>query len=563
MSVLVMKLKKWKDSRPNRNTFPTSHLETWDERQRRKAALLIIYIKTLVYFSVVAMVMPPTWPYLQSLDPNASKTLVGWIIVGVPALRPVNALLVGWLLKKFSIRAVTIVSGVFILVSCAMWSTAYHAPIYGGYWLLISRFVIGFFGAEFQIGTTHVASATTKEERSTAMTILAGCLSIAYMMAPGVMSAISFVGPVGITVCGFILNMYTVAGLLGLAVYAAALGLFCFYYEESDIAVREEKLAEATSGGGSASSDPEEDLFPSRPVTTDYLAVAVCNLVGAHCYGWLQLPDTMMTPMAMDLYGWSEEHAVRRAGNILTLYGILALAGFALSGRLAKRFPERGIMLGGTLMYLVGALVMFPVMGPTPPMAGPPPGNNSQLEVNVTALHLMKSYRSPGGHAYVMNLAEGGRQEQLPLQLRDLDPVTGRQLGCPATQSWCLTEPRPHLAQLIISFGLVMCATPFVLPMVNSCISKLLPAGNQSVMWGIVNGSANVGRLIYPLLNIYLYTFLGVRAQYGVMIGLCALCVVLLLVTFRRLRPRQETGDKIPLTDTGKPGYGATKADQG
>ena len=125
MSVIV-KLKKWKESRPNRNTFPTSHLETWDERQRRKAALIIIYVKTLIYFSVVAMVMPPTWPYLQSLDPNASKTLVGWIIVGVPALRPVNALLVGWLLKKFSIRLVTIVSGVFILVSCAMWSTAYQ-----------------------------------------------------------------------------------------------------------------------------------------------------------------------------------------------------------------------------------------------------------------------------------------------------------------------------------------------------------------------------------------------------------------------------------------------------
>ena len=49
----------------------------------------------------------------------------------------------------------------------------------------MSRFVIGFFGAEFQIGTTHVASATTREERSTAMTVLAGCLSIAYMMAPG------------------------------------------------------------------------------------------------------------------------------------------------------------------------------------------------------------------------------------------------------------------------------------------------------------------------------------------------------------------------------------------
>ena len=126
MSVIVLKLKKWKDSRPNKSTFPTSHLETWDERQKRKAALIIIYVKTLVYFSVVAMVMPPTWPYLQSIDPHASKTLVGWIIVGVPALRPVNALLVGWLLKKLSIRTVTIVSGVFILVSCAMWATAYH-----------------------------------------------------------------------------------------------------------------------------------------------------------------------------------------------------------------------------------------------------------------------------------------------------------------------------------------------------------------------------------------------------------------------------------------------------
>ena len=61
---------------------------------------------------------------------------------------------------------------------------------------------------------------------------------------PGVMSAISFVGPVGVTVCGYILNMYTVAGLLGLVVYAVALVLFCVYYEENDIAIREEKLAE-------------------------------------------------------------------------------------------------------------------------------------------------------------------------------------------------------------------------------------------------------------------------------------------------------------------------------
>ena len=58
------------------------------------------------------------------------------------------------------------------------------------------------------------------------------------------MSVISFVGPIGVTVGGYILNMYTVAGLLGLAVYAIALILFCVYYEESDIAVREEKLSE-------------------------------------------------------------------------------------------------------------------------------------------------------------------------------------------------------------------------------------------------------------------------------------------------------------------------------
>ena len=312
-----------------------------------------------------------------------------------------------------------------------------------------------------------------------------------------------------------------------------------------------------------SASDKEEDLFPSQPAKTDYLAVAVCNLVGAHCYGWLQLPDTMMTPMAMDLYGWSEEHAVRRAGNILTMYGVLALAGFALSGRLAKKFPERNIMLAGCVMYLLGSLIMFPVTGPTPPIAGPAPaadgGNHTELEVNITSVHLLKSYRSPGGHAYVMNLPEGGRST--PLQLRDLDPVTGRQLGCPATQTWCFSEPRPHLAQLIISFGLVMCATPFVLPMVNSCISKLLPAGNQSVMWGIVNGSANVGRLIYPLMNIYIYTFVGVRAQYGVMIAQCAVCVALVLITFRRLRPRQTKEDAVPLTEGRNADYGTTKAD--
>ncbi|XP_037088491.1 major facilitator superfamily domain-containing protein 8-like [Pollicipes pollicipes] len=527
MSVIV-KLKKWKESRPNKNTFPTSHLETWPERQRRKTALFIIYLKTLVYFSVVAMVMPPTWPYLQSLDPNASKTLVGWIIVGVPALRPINALLVGWVLKHLSIRTVTIISGIFILASCAMWSTAYHAPIYGGYWLLVSRFVIGFFGAEFQIGTTHVAAATTREERSTAMTILAGCLSIAYMMAPGVMSIISYVGPVGVTICGYILNMYTVAGLLGMVVYGTALVLFIVYYEENDIAVREDKLNEATAPPVSG----ETDEAPQSPVVTDYLAVAICNLLGAHCYGWLQLPDTMMTPMAMDLYGWSEEHAVRRAGNILTLYGVLALAGFALSGRLAKRFPERGIMLAGNFMYLLGALVMFPVAGPTPPLAG-----------------------SRGGLAYAMNLA-GAAPAGLPLSLRDLDPVTGRQLGCPPSQTWCLTEPRPHLAQLVISFGLVMTATPFMLPMVNSVISKLLPAGNQSFMWGVVNGSANVGRLVYPLLNIYLYTYLGPRAQYGAMIGLCLLTVTLQLATYRRLKPRGATEDQIPLTESAGTDYG-------
>ena len=221
-------------------------------------------------------------------------------------------------------------------------------------------------------------------------------------------------------------------------------------------------------------------------------------------------------------------------------------------------------MLTGSLMYLLGAMVMFPVAGPTPPIAGPAPvagaGTGTSLAVNLTrSLHLLKSYRSPGGHAYAMNLAEGGRAE--PLQLRDLDPVTGRQLGCPASQTWCFTEPRPHLAQLIISFGLVMCATPFVLPMVNSCISKLLPAGNQSVMWGIVNGSANVGRLIYPLLNIYLYTFLGVRAQYGVMIALCGVCVALLLVSFRRLKPRRGKDDTVPLTEGRGADYGATKAD--
>ncbi|XP_043194782.1 major facilitator superfamily domain-containing protein 8-like [Amphibalanus amphitrite] len=467
-------------------TFPTSHLESWQQRGRRRRYLRLLMAKSALFFLINSVTLPQTWPYLQSAQPGARKTAAALIVSATPLVRAFSAPLAGWMTRRVSFRWVALVCDLLTCAGGLLWSAAYSAPLPAAWWLLAARAVMGLCGGQLELLMTYVAHGTSSEERVLATAQAGGTIGIGTLLGPGVVALMSYIGTEGLSAAGMRFNQFTVSSLFLTALFTAVTVASCCLFTDSDIAAEESRML----------------ALSHQRYRAQWFGLFVCLLASAHSFGAMRLHESLLVPMMMELYGWEETRALRDAGLVLLLASVVAMAINSLSARASQKHGERPVLIGALLGALISSVLGLP------------------LE------ELALSQRAPGA----------GRRS-LTLWPELLSASGNSSARCPGYQSWCPSAARLPFSQLVACVILTAASAAVLFTSAGATFSRLLPASGQGPYWGLMGACANVGRSVYPVAFTAVYSQLGPQMTYLGLTGVVSVLLLMAALSYNQLVP--------------------------
>lgn len=479
-------------------TFATSHLESWAQRVRRRRYLRLLLVKSAVFCLLNSVTLPQTWPYLQSAEPAARKTVAAAVVSATPLLRAFTSPLAGWLTRRVSFRWVALTCDLLTVIGGLLWSLAYATPVPASWWLLTARGLMGLCGGQLELLMTYVAHGTSSEERVLATAQAGASVGIGTLLGPAVLTLMSYIGTDGVTIGSMRFNTFTVSSLFLTALMLAVTMASCIYFTDSDIAAEESRMM----------------ALSQRRQTAHCLGLLVCLLVTAHSFGSMRIHEALLVPMMMELYGWEETRALRDAGLVMFLAGIISMAVNNLCARMAERYGERTVLVGALLVALIACVLGLPLEELAQPMAASGGAGSSTTDLP--------------GPRYLLwpDLLAATRNESRLVSPR-----------CPPYQKWCYSAPHLPFSQLVACVLLTAASAAVLFTSGGAIFSRLLPAAGQGPHWGLMGAIANVGRSAYPVGFTAVYSQLGPQITY---LGLTAVVSILLLtaaLSFNHLAP--------------------------
>ncbi|XP_066988695.1 major facilitator superfamily domain-containing protein 8-like isoform X6 [Macrobrachium rosenbergii] len=588
--------------------IPVGVLETVADRKARKRSHCVVYVTTFVMSIGFSIVLTGVWPYLQQLDPSVSKEFLGWVVAANPLGQMLASPAFGlWANKAESNR------GAFILtISCFIAGNIFYA-ILGTFGsaaksvMIFSRFVVGVSSANIAVIRSYVAASTTLSERTTAVSFISASQAMGFIIGPAIQSAIAAgfdafdADETNLTMgtnstfsevlppeveeedMSVVWNMYTATGW-----FAALLGfvnIFLFLpciYQEYPIAAKEAQFQRRETDGS--------ELVLPKP---DYLVLVVVLIIVFIILAMYVLLETIMVPMTMDMYAWSDKLAITVVGIGLSIGGVLTIVMFSIVGVVSKKLDERKVViLMGLVPMTLSAFCFFPMGSTYPKMqnctvdslfAAPFPDNFSD-ETTLLPDFIIEGKESLDNQTVkledftfgVLGNVTGDvfHTEELSVEMmnEDVDHITSlmpshftaenfsshntlsrrrrhatvrgscHDLGCPQEQKWCLYTPIIERSQLGVASVIAVMGYPISFTILSSLFSKLLGPKPQGVWMGILTSTGSCSRVIGPIGVSYVYTMLGTRWTFGILFSILATTVVLASIFYRRLVPMKVTG---------------------
>ncbi|XP_010387358.1 major facilitator superfamily domain-containing protein 8 isoform X3 [Rhinopithecus roxellana] len=257
---------------------------------------------------------------------------------------------------------------------------------------------------------------------------------------------------------------------------------------------------------GPASSD--EMQVPQGNI--DQVAVVAINVLFFVALFIFAVFETIIAPLTMDMYAWTQEQAVLYNGIILAALGVEAVVIFVGVKLLSKKIGERAILLGGLIIVWVGFFILLPWGNQFPRIQWEDLHNNSIPNTTFGEI-IIGLWKSP---------MEDGNE---------------RPTGCWIEQAWCLYTPVIHLAQFLTSVVLIGVGYPVCNLMSYTLYSKVLGPKPQGVYMGWLTASGSGARILGPVFISQVYAHWGPRWAFSLVCGIVVLTITLLRVVYRRL----------------------------
>uniref|UniRef100_A0A2K6K7Y1 Major facilitator superfamily domain containing 8 n=1 Tax=Rhinopithecus bieti TaxID=61621 RepID=A0A2K6K7Y1_RHIBE len=264
-------------------------LETEEHYKSRWRSIRILYLTMFLSSVGFSIVMLSIWPYLQKIDQTADTRFLGWVIASYSLGQMVASPIFG-LWSNYRPRKEPLIVSIFISVAANCLYAYVHIPAsHNKYYMLVARGLLG-IGAVFQ-------------------------------------TCFAFIGEKGVTwdVIKLRINMYTTPVLL-----SAFLGILNIILI---LAILREHCVDDSGRQYKTSSD--EMQVPQGNI--DQVAVVAINVLFFVALFIFAVFETIIAPLTMDMYAWTQEQAVLYNGIILAALGVEAVVIFVGVKLLSKK----------------------------------------------------------------------------------------------------------------------------------------------------------------------------------------------------------------------------------
>ncbi|XP_058458938.1 major facilitator superfamily domain-containing protein 8-like isoform X5 [Malaya genurostris] len=451
--------------------------ETEDEYRRRWISIRVMYYTAYLVYFAFGIVSTCLWPYFRSVDTDADKYFLTYLMSIPSVLQLVLSPVLGWWSNKAtSVRIVFIPLLVSFILGQLVYVAASEVPHKPRYVLLFSRVFVGISMVSCAIYRSYISAATTVMERTPTVCHLALAQGIGLVNATVFQSLISFLGQEGFRVLGlFRVNMHTAVGWFFVLLGIINIILFLpFIFEDHNIAVKE-------AAKGQNSAVLLADKIPGQSMLGIILICVAFGLM-MFIYSGLQ---TLLSPIALDQFGWTNEESLFYLGILMTAGALISCILFLVLDPLCKRFSEIGVLVYGAMLALfLSQLLMIPV-GTKPITA--------YIDVNSTT-------------------------------------------GCPPTQEWCQSIPPVTKIQFTISYTLLCIAFSIGTTLSQAVFSKLLGPRPQGTWMALLTCAGSAARIVGPG-SVTAYVIVGTYWTFGASTVLSGIIFLWMWVYRNRLQP--------------------------
>uniref|UniRef100_A0A2K5RFJ0 Major facilitator superfamily domain containing 8 n=1 Tax=Cebus imitator TaxID=2715852 RepID=A0A2K5RFJ0_CEBIM len=407
-----------------------------------------------VGFSIVIMSI---WPYLQKIDQTADASFLGWVIASYSLGQMVASPMFGFW-SNYRPRKEPLIVSIFISVAANCLYAYVHIPAsHNKYYMLIARGLVGFGAGNAAVIRSYTAGATSLQERTNSMANISTCQALGFILGPE------------------------------------------HRVDDSGRQCKNINFDEAST---------DEVQAPQGNI--DQVAVVAINVLFFVVLFIFALFETIITPLTMDMYAWTQEQAVLYDGIILAALGVEAVVILLGVKLLSRKIGERAILLGGLIVVWVGFFILLPWGNQFPKIQWEDLHNNS-----------------------IPNTTFG--EIIIGLWKSSMEDHNERPTGCSIEQAWCLYTPVIHLAQFLTSVVLIGIGYPVCNLMSYTLYSKILGPKPQGVYMGWLTASGSGARILGPVFISQVYAHWGPRWAFCLVCGIVMLTITLLGVVYKRL----------------------------
>uniref|UniRef100_A0A8C9ISP4 Major facilitator superfamily domain containing 8 n=1 Tax=Piliocolobus tephrosceles TaxID=591936 RepID=A0A8C9ISP4_9PRIM len=457
-------------------------LETEEHYKSRWRSIRILYLTMFLSSVGFSIVMLSIWPYLQKIDQTADTRFLGWVIASYSLGQMVASPIFG-LWSNYRPRKEPLIVSIFISVAANCLYAYVHIPAsHNKYYMLVARGLLGIGAGNVAVVRSYTAGATSLQERTSSMANISMCQALGFILGPVFQTCFAFIGEKGVTwdVIKLRINMYTTPVLLSafLGILNIILILAILREHRVDDSGRQCKNINFEEASTDEIQVPQGNI--------DQVAVVAINVLFFVALFVFAVFETIIAPLTMDMYAWTQEQAVLYNGIILAALGVEAVVIFVGVKLLSKKIGERAILLGGLIVVWVGFFILLPWGNQFPRIQWEDLHNNSIPNTTFGEI-IIGLWKSP---------MEDGNE---------------RPTGCSIEQAWCLYTPVIHLAQFLTSVVLIGVGYPVCNLMSYTLYSKILGPKPQGVYMGWLTASGSGARILGPVFISQVYAHWGPR----------------------------------------------------
>ncbi|XP_034356079.1 major facilitator superfamily domain-containing protein 8 isoform X3 [Arvicanthis niloticus] len=481
-------------------------IETQEHYKSRWKSVRILYLTMFLSSVGFSIVIMSIWPYLQKIDQTADASFLGWVIASYSLGQMVASPLFG-LWSNYRPRKEPLIISISISVAANCLYAYVHVPAaHNKYYMLIARGMVGFGAGNVAVVRSYIAGATSLQERTNAMANTSTCQALGFILGPVFQTCFALIGEKGVTwdIIKLQINMYTAPVLLAAFLGILNIILILFILREH----RVDDLGRQCKSVNFQEENADELQIPEGSI--DQVAVVATNIVFFVVLFIFAVYETILTPLTMDMYAWTQEQAVLYDGIILIAFGVEAVLVFMGVKLLSKKIGERAILLGGFMVIWVGFFILLP-------------WGNQFPKIQWEDLHNSSTPNATFGEI-IIDLWNSPREDH-----------SQQPTGCPIEQAWCLYTPVIHLAQFLTAAVLVGIGYPACNVMSYTLYSKVLGPKPQGIYMGWLTTSGSAARILGPVFISHVYTYLGPRWAVSLVCGIVVLTILLIGAVYKRL----------------------------